>query len=50
MIDSEDGISEIVQADVTNEESCRQAVAKAIQLFGRLTILVNIGKKAKLSA
>ncbi|KAL1963010.1 hypothetical protein VTN77DRAFT_8758 [Rasamsonia byssochlamydoides] len=42
MIDAEGGISEIVQADVTNEESCKNAVARTVQLFGTVHILVNI--------
>lgn len=43
MIDQEGGISEVVQCDVTKEESCQAAVAKTVQLFGALNILVNIG-------
>lgn len=43
MIDSEGGISEVVQADVTDEESCKKAVARTVRLFGRVSILVNIG-------
>ena len=43
MIDAEGGISEVVQADVTSEESCKNAVAKTVELFGALHILVNIG-------
>lgn len=44
MIDEEGGISEVIQADVTDEESCKQAVAKTVELFGTVHILVNIGK------
>lgn len=44
MIELEGGISEVVQADVTDEESCKAAVAKTIELFGTISILVNIGK------
>ena len=44
MIDLEGGVSEVVQADVTDEESCKNAVAKAIDLFGTVNILVNIGE------
>lgn len=44
MIDEDGGISEVVQADVTDEESCRNAVAKAVEIFGTVHILVNIGK------
>lgn len=43
MIDEDGGVSEIVQADVTDEESCKNVVAKTVQLFGALHILVNIG-------
>jgi NAD(P)-dependent dehydrogenase (short-subunit alcohol dehydrogenase family) len=43
MIDLEGGVSEVVQADVTDEESCKNAVAKTVELFGTLDILVNIG-------
>jgi len=42
MIDEEGGISEVFQADVTNEESVKNAVAKIVQLFGTVHILVNI--------
>jgi len=38
MIDAEGGISEVVHADVTEEDSCKNAVAKTVN------ILVNIGK------
>ena len=44
MIGAEGGISEVVQADVTDETSCKNAVARTIQLFGAVHILVNIGK------
>lgn len=44
MIDAEGGVSEAIQTDVTDEESCKRAVAKTIELFGAVHILVNIGK------
>jgi hypothetical protein len=44
MIDEDGGISEVVQADVTSEESCKNAVKKTIELYGALHILVNIGE------
>lgn len=44
MIDEEGGISEVIQADVTSEESCKAAVEKTVALWGELHILVNIGK------
>jgi len=43
MIASEGGISEVIQCDVTDEESCKNAVVKAVELFGEVGILVNIG-------
>jgi len=43
MIDAEGGISEVVQADVTNEESVRSAIAQTVKLFGAVHILVNVG-------
>lgn len=43
MIDEEGGVSEVIQADVTTEESCKNAVAKTVSLWGALHILVNIG-------
>ena len=46
MIDEEGGVSEVVQVDVTDEESCKRAVAKTVELFGTAHILVNIGKSA----
>ena len=44
MIDAEGGISEVIQVDVTDEESCKRAVMKTVGLFGTVHILVNIGK------
>lgn len=46
MIDLDGGISEVVQADVTDEESCKSAVAKTVELFGTVNILVNIGESS----
>lgn len=46
MIDAEGGVSEVIHADVTDEDSCRNAVAKTVELFGALHILVNIGRLA----
>jgi hypothetical protein len=43
MIDEDGGISEIIQADVTAEESCKNVVAKTVELWGAVHILVNIG-------
>jgi len=44
MIDNEGGISEVIYADVTDEESCKNAVKKTVELFGGVNILVNIGE------
>lgn len=44
MIDAEGGISEVITVDVTKEESVKQAVARTVELFGRVDILVNIGE------
>lgn len=46
MIDAEGGIAEAIQTDVTDEESCKKAVAKTVELFGAVHILVNIGEKS----
>lgn len=43
MIDDEGGTSEVIQADVTDEQACKEAVKKTISLFGALHILVNVG-------
>lgn len=43
MIQSEGGESMVVQADVTNEDSVKAAVVKAINTYGKIDILVNIG-------
>lgn len=45
MIDEEGGISEVIQADVTDEGSCKNAVAKTVELWDAVHILVNIGKQ-----
>ncbi|KAH8655402.1 hypothetical protein BX600DRAFT_385175 [Xylariales sp. PMI_506] len=42
MIDEEGGISEVIQADVTVEESCKNAVAQTVKLYGTVHILVNV--------
>ncbi|KAK5209490.1 hypothetical protein LTR41_005026 [Exophiala xenobiotica] len=42
MIDAEGGTSEVVEVDVTDEESCQRAVARTVELFGSVHILVNI--------
>jgi NAD(P)-dependent dehydrogenase (short-subunit alcohol dehydrogenase family) len=42
MIDAENGISEVIQVDVTIEQSCKDAVARTIALFGTVHILVNV--------
>ncbi|KAG4432449.1 hypothetical protein IFR05_012064 [Cadophora sp. M221] len=42
MIDEEGGISEVIQTDVTDEKSCKGAVARTIEIFGTVQILVNI--------
>lgn len=44
MIDEEGGISHVIQADVTDEESCKNAVKQTVEAFGTVHILVNVGK------
>lgn len=44
MIDLDGGQSVVIQADVTDEESCKNAVAQTVEAFGTVNILVNIGK------
>lgn len=44
MIIAEGGIAEVIQCDVTKEESCKAAVEKTVELFGAVHILVNIGE------
>lgn len=44
MIDEEGGISEVIQVDVTDEKSCQHAVAKTVELYGAVHILINIGE------
>lgn len=43
MIEAEGGKAEVVVADVTIDADCRVAIAKIVELFGKITILVNIG-------
>ncbi|KAL6409156.1 hypothetical protein AUP68_05526 [Ilyonectria robusta] len=43
MIDEEGGTSEVFQADVTDDESSKNAVAMMVELDGAVHILVNIG-------
>ncbi|EAU32641.1 conserved hypothetical protein [Aspergillus terreus NIH2624] len=42
MIDLDGGQSVVIQADVTDEESCKNAVAQTVEAFGTVNILVNI--------
>ncbi|CAJ0546929.1 Ff.00g015560.m01.CDS01 [Fusarium sp. VM40] len=42
MIDEEGGVSEVIQADVTKEYSCKNAIDKTVELWGAVHILVNI--------
>ncbi|KAK3989310.1 hypothetical protein QBC44DRAFT_241708 [Cladorrhinum sp. PSN332] len=42
MIDEEGGVAEIIQCDVTVDADCKAAVAKTVELFGKVDILVNI--------
>lgn len=44
MVDEEGGVSEVIQADVTDEASCKNAVEKTVELYGAVHILVNIGR------
>lgn len=41
MIEEEGGICQVIAADVTKAEDCERAVAKTVEAFGRLDILVN---------
>jgi len=49
MIDAEEGESIVVQADVTDEDSVRSAVSEAVEAYGKIDILVNIGVLSPLS-
>lgn len=42
MIDAESGTAEVIHTDVTIEDSCKHAVAKTVELFGAVHILVNV--------
>lgn len=42
MIDAEGGISKVIYVDVTDEASCKAAVAETIELFGTVHVLVNV--------
>jgi len=42
MIDREGGTSIVIEADVTSEASCRDAVAQTVSSFGTVHVLVNI--------
>lgn len=44
MIDNEGGTSLVIQADVTDEDSCRGVVEKTVRAFGALHVLVNVGR------
>ncbi|OJD36653.1 oxidoreductase [Diplodia corticola] len=42
MIDAEGGTAEVIRTDVTDEASCASAVARTVELWGALHILVNV--------
>ncbi|KAF3766528.1 NAD(P)-binding protein [Cryphonectria parasitica EP155] len=42
MIDAEGGTSEVIIADVADEEACRRAVSETVRLFGAVHVLVNV--------
>ncbi|KAK8129175.1 hypothetical protein PG999_001555 [Apiospora kogelbergensis] len=42
MIDEEGGVSHVIKTDVTDEESCKAAVARTVEIFGAVHCLVNI--------
>lgn len=44
MIDEEGGVSEVIQADVSDSDSCKNAIEKTVELYGAVHILINIGK------
>lgn len=48
MIDEEGGVSHVIEADVTVEDSCKAAVAQTVEIYGAVHILVNIGEEASL--
>ena len=43
VIEKEGGIAEVLECDVTDEESCKRAVGKVVDLWGGIRILVNNG-------
>ncbi|KAI3326584.1 NAD(P)-binding protein [Xylariaceae sp. AK1471] len=45
-IDEENGISEVIQVDLTDEDSSRKAVAKTVEVFEAVHTLVNIVRVA----
>jgi NAD(P)-dependent dehydrogenase (short-subunit alcohol dehydrogenase family) len=46
MISIEGSTTEVIEADVTNEEDCKRVVARTIEVFGALHILINNGEVA----
>ncbi|KAL0058916.1 hypothetical protein AAF712_014380 [Marasmius tenuissimus] len=42
MIDAEGGVSEVIQCNVSDEASCKAAVEKTVENFGKVDILVNV--------
>ncbi|KAK1225313.1 hypothetical protein PQX77_011731 [Marasmius sp. AFHP31] len=42
MIDEEGCTSQVIQCDVSDEDACRTAVEKTVELFGKVNILVNV--------
>lgn len=47
IIEDEGGIAEVIQCDVSSEESCKNAVEKTVELWGALHILINNGSSSR---
>lgn len=50
IIEEEGGVAAVVRGDVTVDADCKAAVAKTVEVFGKLDILVNIGQSRSLWA
>lgn len=44
MIEAEGGKAEVILADITVTAECKATIAKTVGLFGKITILVNMGE------
>ena len=49
LINEEGGVSHVIQADVSEETSCKRVVDETVEIFGAVNLLVNNGDDSPIS-